>query len=147
MLSEEDALIRKKWFRSSLVYLISFPVVAVLILLIELLGKIPTSTVVVLVSSVILGGWGVFGMSYLFAYRKFGTRYLTFLVTIGPFSMLKNIVQVLKGPQDLWSIIFVVTEITFYIWWYRCTLDLRKVNKKMKDMGLKRFEEPISTSE
>ncbi len=141
MLSEEDASIRKKWFRASLVYLIAFPIVAVLLLLFELLGKISTSTVVVLVSSVIVSGWGVFGISYLCAYRKFGTRYLTFLVVAGPFSMLKNIVQILKGPQDLWSIIFVGIELAFYIWWYRCTLDLRKVNKKMKGMGIKRFEE------
>ena len=147
MLTTEDGLIRKKWFQASLIYLIAFPVCTSLIFLLELLGKLPESTVMVIACSVILGGWGVFGIAYLCAYRKFGTRYLTFLLVAGPFSSLKNIVQIFKEPIDLWAIIFVIAELTLYIWWYRSTLNLRKVNKKMKDMGIKRVEEFVNISE
>lgn len=85
--------------------------------------------------------WGSFLICYFCAYRKIGTKYLTFILISGPFSMLKDIVQGFKAISTVFSLVFLEIEVAFYLWWYRSTLSLRRLNKRMKLEKIKQIEE------
>lgn len=66
------------------------------------------------------------------AYRKCGTKLLTFLLIVCPFKILSSIQQFLKKPFDVWDVVILSIEIALFLWWFLLSLKMKTVNKAIQ---------------
>ncbi len=87
------------------------------------------------------GGLIWFWVGYHCAYKKRGTKWLTFWLVVSPVGLLVELVGSAKEMQDMQGMVFILYLVllaattAFFGWWYSMTLKMRKINRK----------EPVST--
>ncbi len=74
---------------------------------------------------------------YYFAYKKMGTKYLTFVLLVNPLVFVKELlVQIpqIEKEYALFLIPYHVLFISTYIYWYVLGWRLRKMNKRIRKL-------------
>ena len=74
------------------------------------------------------------GIISYYAYKKNGTKYLTFCLIVGPLLFLNNIIKELKDgsvESPVWLVCTGV-EVAMYLWWYVLSIGLLKLNDKIQ---------------
>lgn len=133
LLNEMDQKIRKKWLNVSYLMWIIYPLLAVgaeLFLFNQ--GEMLDSLVITIFLSAYLLNLGVFYLLYHFAYKKFGTKWLTFVLCGGLVSISKGIFEVIHEPTDFLTIGLMVVNVPLYFWWFFRSVYLRNLNKKIQ---------------
>lgn len=69
------------------------------------------------------------------AYKRQGSRLLTFSAILSPFLVIRSIYTLQDDFLDLSSVIALMSEMGLYAWWYVFSLKLRRVNKKLRSQA------------
>ena len=83
-----------------------------------------------------LAGLIWFWVGYHCAYKKSGTRWLTFWLVLSPFRLLVDLAQGVKemqgvqGAEYTLSVALIIALIGVFGWWYWMSLKMRKINQK-----------------
>ncbi len=67
------------------------------------------------------------------AYRKHGTKLLSFWMVVSPIKMLASIVGCLKEPCNLWVIAFILLDVAIFLWWWLLSFKMKAVNKTIQE--------------
>ncbi len=85
--------------------------------------------------SIFLSLWAMFWL-YLCrvcAYKKPGTKLLTFFIWTALFGNIRNLNKLIKTDLDVYDIIEYAIFIAIFIWFFSSSLELRSLNKKLKN--------------
>lgn len=133
IINKSEEKTRKHWLLSTFCFLVFYPLT--LFAFFAILSHwlpIPKNTGIGLIAHAFTGLFSLWIVWHC-AYKKYGTRLLTFWLIIIPFKQLASIVEVLKETWDLWTIFFLALDIGVFLWWYLLSLKMRKVNKSIQE--------------
>jgi hypothetical protein len=123
--------VRKLWLVISVIAILAWPLITLgFMTFLSRKEHVPASIywIYVIVALVTVG---VFYLLYRCAYVKPGTRFLTFVLIVGPLLKLKATVDALRMGHDHVTLIALVVNLGFYAWWYYLSLKLRQMNKRI----------------
>lgn len=138
-IDEKDKAVRKRWFQYSLFYFIGYPFLTFLMVIIASFF-FPSNTnawkqEILPYGLAIIRNLIFFGITYYFAYKKYGTKWLTFcliLISIEIIAFVAWIAGILNisfSPLEKGSL---VLELPLSIGWFILTWQLRKTNRRMQ---------------
>lgn len=135
-LDSNDKKLRKNWLFIAFIKYLGLPILA--LALIGILStkfdfdeKIFYGYIFFLIAGII---W--LPILYYRAYKKYGTILLGLFLIIGPFAMLKSLLESfsaltqLKAPMHEYLLILV--DLAVFVWWYVLCYNMRKLNKKIR---------------
>lgn len=135
-MDEKDRKVRKQWLyllitlstSYALYTLFQSPLASVQLPLLFKYSLIAYMVVVPLV---------IYFMLYRCAYKKPGTKFLTFLLISAPIvyigGSIATILEKLPLPNDAWSWAYTIFQSGLGIWWYFLHWKMRAINKKLKN--------------
>jgi hypothetical protein len=133
--------IRKHWLLSAGSLFLFYPIVRfVLFLLLLPQGALSKG---VLMDSLAHVFSGTFVMLVIWhcAYRKYGTKLLSFWLFVSPLTMGASIMKALRESGDTWTVSFISFEVAVFLWWFLLSLKMRSVNKAVQErLSLKNTE-------
>lgn len=132
---ELDAIgVKRKWLRCWKVLVGYQILVGVLFLTIGILWEWRGEEGIGAGAAVFFSLWGMF---WLFlcrkcAYEKPGTKLLTCILVLSGLGVLKRFFGLAKSDFDLYELIELVIFVFIFIWFVITSLNLRKLNKKIR---------------
>lgn len=141
VISKSQNKTRKHWLLSTFSLLILYPLV--LFAFFAVLSESVAIPKDALIESLIHAFAGIIPMWIIWhcAYRKYGTKFLTFWLVTSPIKALASIVEFLKESYDSWTIAYILLDLAFFSWWFIISLKMRTVNKTIqKRLSLKNVE-------
>ena len=120
---------RQKWLISTVVYFFLYPVsVFTVFYLLSIQHPFPRQSLLASLGITIAGLVMVWAL-YECAYKKHGTKLLSFCLLAGQTFVLVRNIHLLSHPFDLWATLALVVEFSLYIWWRILSLKLKHYNK------------------
>lgn len=127
---QERRKFRKKWLISSITYQLILPLIFTIgfFIYLNIATDFQTSISIInnflffLIPSALIFLW-----LFYCAYKKNGTKLLTFFLIVTPLGWLREFTEAYSF--DPIYFIFMITSIPFFIWWYKDCLYLRALNK------------------
>ncbi len=130
MLGNGDLNQRKRWLQVTAVFCF-FPLVFLFSLSPELLSSNPYELGMLLADRILTSASQLF-LLYVFSYKSFGYRLLTFVLIVTSFSLTKQIGDGLRtGNWNVLSVIFWVFQAGIFIYWYSLSMNLCAQNKRL----------------
>ncbi len=121
--TKQEKKIRKHWLISTFILVIGFP-------LIGLIFSVFLRDVSIARESLSLLFAGLFGFWFIYhcTYKKPGIKLLTWWLIITPIRLLLGIINDAKQEGLIITLLALIIEIPFYIWWFKKSLELKKIN-------------------
>ncbi len=130
-LNPHEKSLRKQWLVISIIAILAWPLITLgFMTFISRHEHIPAGIYWVYFVVALLTVL-VFYLLYRCAYVKPGIRFLTFVLIVGPLLKLKATIDALKVGHDHVTLIALIANLGFYVWWYYLSLKLRQMNKKI----------------
>lgn len=77
------------------------------------------------------------------AYRKCGTRMLTFWLIVSPIRMVADLSSVVTQNGSSIEYIACALDVMVLVWWYSLSLKMRKINKKLQEAIKEKIASPV----
>jgi hypothetical protein len=124
---------RKRWLFATFSYFILYPLA--LCGFLAFLSRSGSKSVAILVVFLVCGIIKIFPMLLIWhcAYRKYGTKLLTFWLVIWPLPMFALILGIFAKSVDVGARLYFLIEFAFFVWWFLVSLKMRAVNKSIKE--------------
>ena len=121
--NDQEKKIRKHWIISTFIIIIGFPLIGLLISIFLRDVSIAKES-----RSLIFSGMVSFWLISHCAYKKHGTKLLTWWLIIIPIQLLLGIINDIKQEGLIVTLLTLIIELPFYLWWIKKSLELKKVN-------------------
>ncbi len=142
-IDKENEAAKKRWLQYSLFYFIGYPflifLMATFSIFFSRLDTAAWQAEVLNPGLTIILSLVSFGMTYYFAYKKIGIKWLTLILIIGPIGVIKSISGMIKMDLDIFEKSIMLIEFILFFGWYVLSWRLRKAN--MRKQLLKQFPE------
>ena len=128
-LTQDEKKIRKHWLLSSIIWMIVFPILLLLLLLLWMLSCPEVIYLFIVFLVRMLCSIIIFSVLYFFAYRRYGNHILKIAIVASIIWMVLNIL--------LFRLIYSPTlffDFPLFFWWYRNSINLKRVNQKIKPL-------------
>ena len=130
--NSHEKSVRKQWLILTIIALLAWPLLTLIFFtVLSKQEQVPGSVYWIFVSMALLTVLFVY-ILYRCAYVKPGIRFLTFLLIVGPLLKIKATMDALKTGHDAVTLIALAVNLGLYIWWYILSLQLRKMNKRIR---------------
>ncbi|HEX2580076.1 MAG TPA: hypothetical protein VHK67_06725 [Rhabdochlamydiaceae bacterium] len=123
--------IRKQWLVVSVIAILAWPLIWLgFMSFISMKQPVPSEVfwICFMVTAITTA---IFYALYRCTYVKPGIKFLTFALIVGPLLKLKATFDALKAGHDPVTLIALVLNLGFYVWWYVLSLQMRKMNKRI----------------
>lgn len=127
-MTDKDKMIRKMW-------LLSYIIISIGEFIFRYSQQISPELIAFDVVSLIFSGIGAFLIVYMYyrcAYKKPGTKLLTFSLVVFPIIVALKILLVVRGNVNLAQSGLHPLQMILAIWFYVLTWKMRKINKKLQ---------------
>jgi len=135
--SPEKQKIRRRWLWALSVGIVIPAIFIVLAIVIKIGTALPVTTFTLgkefgeLIGGLLIsliGSWAL----YHCAYRKYGTKFLTFNLVFSPLGILAELWKCATHSATKWEIAGeLLLLLPLFCWWYVCSLKLRRINKNL----------------
>lgn len=134
-LNESQINIRKRWLQS-LLGRVGLNAVCFLFLIGNYRARILSEEELIANGIQFVLAIALAGLLYFFSYKRCGTAFLTSMLVISPIGLLNSMGEALKTDIDAFDVTFLLLHLAVFLWWYRASLDLRKLNKSIRKARL-----------
>jgi hypothetical protein len=127
-MNESEEKTRKHWLVASFCFLFFYPVAST-----ALVAIIFSKTLTMLLAWTAVIGLLQLWLIWHCAYKKHGTKLLTFWLFTAPLAQLGSVVIAFKIDCSAITIGNSIVQIGVFLWWYLLSLKLRKFNKAIQE--------------
>lgn len=125
--------IRKHWLLSIASFLVFYPIALFAFLsFMSMRISIPENALIEPLAHALVGSFSLW-LIWHCAYKKHGTKLLSFWMVVSPIRMLASIVGFLKESCNAWVVAFVLIEISIFLWWWLLSFKMKAVNKAIQE--------------
>jgi hypothetical protein len=134
--------IRKHWLLSTASLLVFYPIALLAFASIMSMRISISEYTFIRLFAGVLAGLTRLWLIWHCAYKKHGTKLLSFWMVVGPLQMIRAIVESLKGPCGAWDIVFVLIETLLFMWWWLFSFKMKTANETIQERLSLRNSEP-----
>ncbi len=129
-LNTEDQKLRKKWLITTFFLFVVPPLLYLLLSLALANSNSPDEPQEATID--LCAKAATFGIFYFFTYKRFGNKFLTFVLVVTLISMIKDLVSGWRLLEGLVEVTLYALYIGLYVFWFKLSLRVCKANKRAR---------------